>query len=285
MQYYNIAKLNLQVECSEYENFNQRLREYRVDKFEKPDISVKFELDNSIKRPSVEYFASKKGRYFFESDIECGFYDYIDELDKTVTVMNTNKDWNNITYKFSDLLPIFGVDTDTTVTNVLGHLFYEAVMHYDGMVIHASTIVYDGRAVTFTAPSGTGKSTHTGLWKQYYPDTRIINDDMPTLRLVDGVFHAFGTPWCGKSKINENVSAPLHALVFIERAEECSITELPPMDAFIRMMRELPISPFKHQSDLMMSMMNKLFSKVPAYLLKCNISRDAVETVKNKLFK
>ena len=108
---------------------------------------------------------------------------------------------------------------------------------------------------------------------------------MPVVRMIDNEFYACGTPWSGKTDINTNISAPLYAMVFIERAEECSINEITPMEAFTRMMREVPISPFKNQSDLMMNIMNKLFSKVPAYLLKCNISRDAVETVKNKLFK
>ncbi len=157
-------------------------------------------------------------------------------------------------------------------------------MHFDGLVVHASTIMYNGKAVTFTAPSGTGKSTHTQLWKKYYPDTEIINDDTPALRLIGDEFCAYGTPWSGKTDINKNIYAPLCAMVFIERADECSINEITPIEAFTRMMRELPISPFKGQSDLMMSLMNKLFSKVPAYLLKCNISKDAVEVVKNKLF-
>ncbi len=284
MQYFNIAGLNLQVEGADYDSFKKLFSEYKVNDFKNPDISVRFCLDNLISQKHPEHFAEKKGRYYFETDADYGFYDYIDELEKTVTVMRAGKDWKSFDYTFSDLNPIFGIENDVSVKNVLGHLFEEAVLHFDGIVVHASTIVYKGSAVTFTAPSGTGKSTHTQLWEKYYPETVNINDDMPTLRLVDDKFYAFGTPWCGKTTINKNMNAPLKAMVFIERAEECSISELSPVEAFIRMMRELPISPFKCQSDLMMSTLNKLFSKVPAYLLKCNISKDAVETVKKKLF-
>lgn len=284
MQCFKIAGLNLQVEGAEYDSFKELLAEYKVDNFTNPDISVNFELNNSIKNEFPEHFVSDAGRYYFETEEHCGFYDYIDELDKVISAMKSSKDWKDITYTYSDLTPIMGIGNNEAVKNILGHLFYEAVMHFEGIVVHASTIVYNGKAVTFTAPSGTGKSTHTELWKKYYPETININDDMPTVRLIDDRFYAFGTPWCGKTTINKNMSAPLHAMVFIERADECSISEITPMEAFVRMMRELPISPFKGQSDLMMSVMNKLFSKVPAYLLKCNISKDAVETVKNKLF-
>ncbi len=284
MQYFNIAGLNIQVDGADYNGFKERLAEYKTDKFNNPDMSVSFDLSNSINQEFPQHFAKKNGRYYFETDDCYGFYDYINELEKTVTVMKAQKDWRNITYTFSDLNPIFGIENDVTVKNVLGHLFEETVLRFGGIVVHASTIVFNGKAVTFTAPSGTGKSTHTALWEKYYPETVNINDDMPTLKMKDDVFYAYGTPWCGKTTINKNTSAPLHAMVFIERAEECSISEITPMEAFIRMMREIPISPFKEQSDLMMSTLNKLFSKVPAYLLKCNISKDAVETVKNKLF-
>ena len=284
MQYFKIADLKLSVNGADYDVFKKRMQKYTVPPFENADISVNFINDNCIECELPKSFVSKAGRYYFENDEGCGFYDYIDEVNKTVTLMNTDNTWCNITYRFSDLSDLFGIKTDGAVGNVLGNLFQQSVLNFDGMVIHASTVKFNGKAVTFTAPSGTGKSTHTGLWKKYYPETVVINDDMPAIRFIDDKVYAYGTPWSGKTDINENDRAPLEAMVFIERSEECSITELSPMDAFIRMMREIPIYPFKHQSDLMMSMMNKLFSKVPAYLLKCDISKDAVDTVKDKLF-
>jgi len=162
-------------------------------------------------------------------------------------------------------------------------VFYTGMLQYGGFMLHSSAVIMDGRAYLFSAPSGTGKSTHTGLWKKYYPETVIINDDMPAIRKVDGIYRAFGTPWAGKTHINENVSAPLHAMVFIERDEKCSITEIEPMEAIVRMMREIPISVYKGQSDLLLDFYNDLFKTVPSYLLKCNISKDAVEIVKDKL--
>ena len=283
MKYYKIAGLNLAVEGADYELVDQRMQDYKVDEFSDSDISVKFEFNNSINDKMPLPFVTRNGRSYYETDENIGFYDYIKEVDKYVTYMKTNKKWNKFSYEYSDLTELFGIAPDLTVFNVLGHLFEQGLRHFNGAVLHASTIMYKGKAVTFTAPSGTGKSTHTGLWQKYYPQTEIINDDMPAIRFVDGVFHAFGTPWAGKTLINKNISAPLHAMVFIERAEECSITEIEPMEAVIRMMREIPITVFKGQSDLLLDFYNKLFTTVPAYLLKCNISRDAVEVVKNKL--
>ncbi len=284
MQYFNIAGLNICVTGAEYDYFKYRLSKYSVNKFDNADVNIAFELNNSISGNFPAHFTSSNGRYYYELSDSCGFYDYILEIDKTVSFLKADKEWKNITYTFSDLDEIFGIKPDTTVMNVLGHLFAQSLRHFNGVVVHSSTIVYNGEAITFTAPSGTGKSTHTGLWKQYYPDTLIINDDMPAIRIIDNKFYAFGTPWSGKTEINENISAPLKAMVFIERSEKCSVEELSPMEAVIRMMREISISPFKQQTDLMVDIFNRLFLNVPAYLLKCNISKDAVDTIKDRLF-
>lgn len=284
MAYYKIAGLNVEFNFSNFDFSNPYLEEYKVESFDKADITVKFELNNNINENLPTPFVSKGGRNYFETEDDFGFYDHITEVDKTVTVMRTNKLWTDFSYKFSDLTELFGIDVNTTVRNVAGHLFADGIRRFGGAVLHASTIVYNGKAVTFTAPSGTGKSTHTGLWKKYYPETIIINDDMPAIRCIDGEFRAFGTPWAGKTDINENISAPLHAMVFIERAEECSISPITPMEAVIRMMREVPLDVYKEQSDLLMNFFNKLFTTVPVYLLKCNISKDAVDVVKKELF-
>lgn len=283
MKYYKIAGLNLAVDGVDYEYFNTRMMDYQVESVDDVDISISFELNNSIVCDMPKPFVENGGRSYFETETEYGFYDYISEADKLVSFMRVNKGWNNFSYTYSDLTELFDIAPDLTAVNVCGHLFAQGIRVYNGAVLHASTISYNGKAVTFTAASGTGKSTHTSLWKKYYPETEIINDDMPAVRCVDGTFYAYGTPWAGKTFINKNICVPLHAMVFIERAEECSITEITPMEAVIRMMREIPITVYKSQSDLLMDFYNKLFTTVPVYLLKCNISKDAVDVVKEKL--
>ncbi|MEE1042339.1 MAG: hypothetical protein UH854_00075, partial [Clostridia bacterium] len=222
MQYFEIADLKVSVDGADYNLFKNRLKKYEVAPFDKSDINVNFIYDNNINEMMPKYFAVEEGRYYFKTNNGCGFYDYIDEVDKVVTLMNTNNTWSDISYRFSDLSEIFGIKTDYAVGNILGNLFQQSIMNFNGIVIHASTIKYNGKGVTFTAPSGTGKSTHTGLWKKYYPETVIINDDMPAIRFINNQFFAYGTPWSGKTDINENDSAPLEAMVFIERSEECT---------------------------------------------------------------
>ena len=79
----------------------------------------------------------------------------------------------------------------------------------------------DGAAYLFTAPSGTGKSTHTRLWREVFGDrVWMINDDKPMLRISENLVTAYGTPWNGKHHISRNASAPLKAIVQLNRGKE-----------------------------------------------------------------
>ncbi|MBT1173184.1 hypothetical protein JS528_07430 [Bifidobacterium sp. MA2] len=96
---------------------------------------------------------------------------------------------------------------------------------HDRLVFHGATIEVDGRAYIFTAPSGTGKSTHIRLWRRVFGDrVAIINGDKPILRIERDSSGgaprvvAYGTPWAGKEGWQRNVSAPLGGICVVERA-------------------------------------------------------------------
>ena len=112
-----------------------------------------------------------------------------------------------------------------------GWLFYCKLLKLGGMMLHSSAIELNGRAYLFSGPSGMGKSTHTRLWQQIYPSARVFNDDKPALRKIDGVWYAYGTPWCGKDGININMKVPVAGICFLRRGEENKIRRLPKIEA------------------------------------------------------
>ena len=95
-----------------------------------------------------------------------------------------------------------------------GAEFYMKLLKHQGFMIHASAVEKEGKAYLFSAPSGTGKSTHAQLWRQTFKGEpiRIINDDKPAVCLQNGVFYACGTPFSGKTDKNENRKAPIQGL-------------------------------------------------------------------------
>ena len=54
----------------------------------------------------------------------------------------------------------------------------EFLFDRDILMTHGSTVAVDGKAYLFTARCGTGKSTHTRLWRQVFGNRAVmINDD------------------------------------------------------------------------------------------------------------
>ena len=104
----------------------------------------------------------------------------------------------------------------------------------DTFLFHCSAIAVDGKAYLFTAPSGTGKSTHTRLWREVFGDRAVmINDDKPLLHVAsesaqtgkDGTSAqpqvlVYGTPWDGKHRLSTNTVAPVAGICLVERGEE-----------------------------------------------------------------
>ena len=137
------------------------------------------------------------------------------------------------------------------------------------MMLHASAIEVDGKAYLFSGPSGVGKSTHTGLWKQMLGEgARIFNDDKPALRYMDGVWYAYGTPWCGKDGININLKVPVAGICFLKRGEENSIRRLTKQEASFSVVAQT-VRRFRNEEllDRMLALVEQLTGDIPIYEL------------------
>ena len=148
----------------------------------------------------------------------------------------------------------------------------------NAFVMHAATIEVDGQGYAFTARSGTGKSTHISLWKKLLGDrVQIVNGDKPIVRLTDGVFYAYGTPWCGKEGWNRNVRAPLKGICFVERDTKNRIDKMPLADAATRIMKQILIPKDALGAINTFELVDKMLNNVNCWLLGCNISIEAAE--------
>ena len=147
---------------------------------------------------------------------------------------------------------------------------------YDGFLLHCALIEYEGRGYAFSAKSGTGKSTHIAIWKKVFGNAvTVVNGDKPIIRYKNGEFVAYGTPWCGKEGYGNNTSVPLSALCFIKRAENNSINGMMPSDAVARIFEQLLIPDDIDSFDKMSSLLDGMLTKVPCYLLECNMDDEA----------
>jgi hypothetical protein len=160
-----------------------------------------------------------------------------------------------------------------------GGIFYTKLLEFDGFMLHSSAIAIDNKAYLFSAGSGTGKSTHTELWRKYLGEdrVRIINDDKPAIRLVEDKFYAYGTPWSGKSDKNLNIKIPLEGIIFIEQAQENWI-EKPNSRQALKLLLEQTLRPQEIKNiDQLLTLLDKLLLGIPVYKMGCNISEEAVK--------
>ncbi len=155
-----------------------------------------------------------------------------------------------------------------------------------GAVLHGSAIAYKGRGVIFSAPSGTGKSTHAALWKECFgDDVEYINDDKPALRFEKDGIEMYGTPWSGKTSLNLNKHVPLHAVVFVTRGEQNSLRRLNFTESMCNLQSQV-VQPY-HDAEvgsILADRMIELAQKVPVYVMTCTMEEDAAYTARNALF-
>ncbi|MBR2986708.1 MAG: hypothetical protein IKC63_01685 [Clostridia bacterium] len=149
------------------------------------------------------------------------------------------------------------------------------ILDYDGFLMHGSAIAKDGRAYLFCAPSGTGKSTHTRLWREVFPDTIMINDDKPIIRKLAGEYLACGTPWSGKHDLDTNVSLPLRGIVILARGESNYIERVRPETVLGLLFNQI-FRPSQDEAYLKtIDLVSDMLTSVPVYKLYCNMDKEA----------
>ncbi len=158
-------------------------------------------------------------------------------------------------------------------------IFYNKLLEFDGFLLHSSAVSYGGKAYMFTADCGTGKSTHSRLWREYVgSDVGIINDDKPAVRLINGKFYAIGTPWSGKTDQNDNIAVPVGGVALLNRGKVNKIEPADRLPTVMALLRQTFFPSSRQNTDKMAELMDKFIRCVPVYRLECDMSEDAVKT-------
>ena len=152
----------------------------------------------------------------------------------------------------------------------------EKMADFGTILFHGSTIMLDGEAYIFTAKSGTGKSTHTRLWREVFGDRAVmINDDKPLISFKDGKPVVYGTPWCGKHGLGKNISAPVKAICLLTRGESNTIAKISAPLA----MPELFMQTYRFSDSegmkRVLATLDSLINSVGIYRLACNMNPEA----------
>ncbi|MBE6587079.1 MAG: hypothetical protein E7647_01535 [Ruminococcaceae bacterium] len=168
-----------------------------------------------------------------------------------------------------------------------GNSFYRQLIDHNGLLIHSSAVVMDGKAYLFSAPCGTGKSTHTALWQEVFgrERARILNDDKPAVRLENGEFFAYGTPWSGKTDLNINMRVPLAGICMLRRGTENKIKPFGGAMALHAILEQTARSKDADFTVKLLDLLEKLFISVPVWQLECNMEPEAALVSYNAMSK
>lgn len=155
----------------------------------------------------------------------------------------------------------------------------EILQKYNGTMFHCAAIEYKGKAYLFTAPSGTGKSTHIRLWKKLLgDDVKIINGDKPVIRVHNDEVLVHGTPWRGKEGYGANTSAPLGGVFLLGRGEVNSVEKASVQEAVKTLLSQMYTTRNKNDMQKLLAIIEKIIVTAPVFKLKCNMDISAAET-------
>lgn len=165
-------------------------------------------------------------------------------------------------------------------------MFGLTIVPLGAIAIHSSVLVKDDGAVLCLGESGTGKSTHTRLWRENIDGTTLLNDDSPIIRLVDGVPTAFGSPWSGKTPCYRNLHYPIRGFIRLSQAPHNKIYRLPVLQAIGSLLPSCPPA-FAHDEslqDAICDTLSDMITSVPVFHLECLPNAAAAELSYNTIF-
>lgn len=276
MKSYKIAGLYVDLEFFGKIMKNQAL-EYTVEGNEDFDISIRSVKDETIKiigevveeREKSLITQSHVYRYLYSKEegmIKKSKGEHLNKTDSVYTYVAPLKrqphllleDWEYIETGFG---------------------FSWGLLEFNGFCLHASAVALNNKAVLFSGPCGTGKSTHTRLWQEVFGEDKavIINDDKPAIRLLEDRFYVYGTPWSGKTDINKNIKVPLEGIVFLEQGPENTIQRLSNRESIQWLFfQSLRPNGDPEKTEKLLKILEKVIEKIPIYKMKCTPTKESV---------
>lgn len=246
---------------------------------------------------------------YFKNNIENYIYEGSREVDHTITVkyalelheptsklhrifsksvsglkayMNYDENYRNIEVWIDE--DTF-TDAATAEYVYTGMIFLELAQRHGLLPLHGSAINYKGDVILFSAPSGTGKSTHARMWKHLYKDdVSWVNDDKPLLDVTSEGIFVYGAPFSGQYSSNTNDKKPLKAIVFLQQGITDNVRKLNEKEALKHLMTNTLRPTEEVLWDQALNHFEQIIKEIPIYLLDASLSTSAVKSIKKAIY-
>ncbi len=161
----------------------------------------------------------------------------------------------------------------------LPHIFIEN----NGLMLHSSYIIHNGKAIIFSGKSGIGKSTQAGLW-QKYENADIINGDKSVIYRKDGKYYISSLPISGTSGICQNKTAELNSIIFLSQGRKNEIEKLSPFDSFNRIIANSTFDKWRdNELNSVMTIASEICKNCNIYHYSCLPDESSVKKLRELL--
>lgn len=155
--------------------------------------------------------------------------------------------------------------------------FCRNIVQHGRFFLHASAVVYEEEAYLFSAPSGTGKSTHTAFWQKLFPGSYILNDDKPVIWPKQEQMTVWGSPFAGKTDLQVNREVPLRGICFLKQGSVNQIRQVTEDEALALMLNNTyrPVS--SEGMNRLLDMIEQTVTQINVYEMSCTREPQAAE--------
>ncbi len=282
-KHYSFAGVEVSVDIAEgwaYED-ERHLAPFRVDQVTEPHV-FHFQPVDSLSAPNANFEVLIPGMRVYRSGEN--YVRYIGTVDSGWESAYIRAEYGEkehfVQVKIREPITRIGVKT---VLNALAaeHL----VAENGGFIFHCSYIDHHGKAILFTAPSGTGKSTQAELWRTHR-GAEILNGDRAAVCVKDGMLVAAGIPFSGSSTYSLNRTLPIAAIVYLSQAPKTSIRKLRGVEAFSRIWEGVSVNTWaKADVERVADAVRQTVMEIPVYHLACTPDESAVNALEAALRK
>ncbi len=278
---YRFAGVEYQLEIPEEHVYTEEryLAPFRVDTVSEPHV-FRFQYVDVLDSPAGDFISTEPGFCVFsDGDSSVRYIGSVQDSWQNAYMRVTHRGRTHEVQILNSRM-----NANLNVHTVLNTLALEhLVTDVHGFVFHSAFIEWEGKAILFTAPSGTGKSTQADLWHAHR-GTEIINGDRSVIRISNGTVCAEGIPFAGSSQYCKNKSLPLAAIVYLEQAPVTGIRKMRGYEAFRRIWEGVSVNTWdKKDMTLVLETVSRTATAIPVFHLACTPDESAVIALENAL--
>lgn len=148
--------------------------------------------------------------------------------------------------------------------------------HLEGIMLHASSVMAEGRVLVFAGMSGAGKTTMGRLWRDH--GGALLNDERTLIHNAHGGVQAGASPWHGEENKVNPATGPLAGIFFLNQAASNQLRRMPVTEGVAKMMTTAFVPVFLPDGPAMtMAACHAILEATPAYHLDFTPDRRAVD--------